>query len=64
MVKKILSKIKQLEQKKQLKLTSISKLQGEIDEIDVKLKKLYLFKKNYEKLEENSKELIENLWVM
>ena len=33
MVKKILSKIKQLEQKKQLKLTSISKLQGEIDEI-------------------------------
>lgn len=61
MIKKILSKIKQLEQKKQLKLTAIAKLQSEMDEIEAKLKKLYLCKKNFEKLEENSKEIIENM---
>ena len=61
MIKKILSKIKQLEQKKQLKLTAIAKLQSGMDEIEAKLKKLYLCKKNFEKLEENSKEIIENM---
>ena len=54
MLKKILNRIQKLEQQKQIKVDKQSQIQAEIDEIDVKLKKLYNFKKDYEKLESNS----------
>ena len=44
MLKKILNKIQRLEQQKQIKVDKQSQIQSEIDEIDVKLKKLYTLK--------------------
>lgn len=61
MLKKILQKIQRLEQQKEVKLNKQSEIQSEINEIDVKLKKLYSFKKDYEKLENNSTEFLNNL---
>jgi len=61
MLKKILLKIKSLEQQKQVKLNKQSEIQKDIDELDTKLKKLYSFKKDYEKLENNSKEYLNSL---
>lgn len=61
MLKKILSKIQRLEQQKQIKVDKQSQIQSEIDEIDVNLKKLYTFKRDYEKLENNSTEYLKNL---
>lgn len=61
MLKKILLKIKSLEQQKQVKLNKQSEIQKDIDELDIKLKKLYSFKKDYEKLENNSKEYLNSL---
>lgn len=65
MLKKILAKIQKLEQQKQNKIASLTKIQAEkqaeIDDIDVKLKKLNSFKKEYEKLEKNSTEFLNNL---
>ena len=40
MLKKILQKIQRLEQQKQVKVNKQSEIQAEIDEIDLKLKKL------------------------
>lgn len=61
MLKKILLKINKLEQQKQLKLNKQSELQTEIDEIDIKLKKLNSFKRDYEKLQSNSTEFLNNI---
>lgn len=61
MLKKILNRIQKLEQQKQIKVDKQSQIQAEIDEIDVKLKKLYNFKKDYEKLEGNSTEYLNNI---
>lgn len=61
MLKKILLKIQKLEQQKQVKQGKQAEIQKEIDEIDAKLKKLYTFKKDYEKLENNSTEFLNNL---
>lgn len=61
MLKKILNKIQRLEQQKQIKVDKQSQIQVEIDEIDVKLKKLYTFKKDFEKLENNSTEYLNNI---
>ena len=61
MLKKILQKIQRLEQQKQLKVNKQSEIQAEIDEIDLKLKKLNSFKRDYEKLENNSTEFLNNL---
>ncbi len=61
MLKKILNRIQRLEQQKQTKVDKQSQIQAEIDEIDVKLKKLYNFKKDYEKLENNSTEYLNNI---
>lgn len=61
MLKKILNRIQKLEQQKQIKVDKQSQIQAEIDEIDVKLKKLYNFKKDYEKLESNSTEYLNNI---
>lgn len=61
MLKKILSKIQKLEQQKQVKLEKIATIQAEIDDIDGKLKKLFSFKREYEKLENNSTEYLKNL---
>lgn len=61
MLKKILNRIQKLEQQKQIKVDKQSQIQAEIDEIDVKLKKLYTFKKDYEKLESNSTEYLNNI---
>ena len=53
MLKKILAKIQKLELQKQNKIASLTKIQtekqAEIDDIDIKLKKLNSFKKDYEK---------------
>ena len=61
MLKKILNRIQKLEQQKQIKVDKQSQIQAEIDEIEVKLKKLYNFKKDYEKLESNSTEYLNNI---
>lgn len=65
MLKKILAKIQKLELQKQNKIASLTKIQAEkqaeIDDIDIKLKKLNSFKKDYEKLEKNSTEFLNNL---
>ena len=41
MLKKLLNRIQKLEQQKQIKVDKQSQIQAEIDDIDVKLKKLY-----------------------
>lgn len=61
MLKKILNKIQKLEAHKQVKVDKISTIKLEIDDIDSKLKKLYSFKKEYEKLESNSNEFLNSL---
>lgn len=61
MLKKILLKIQRLEQQKQTKVDKQAQIQSEIDEIDIKLKKLYAFKRDYEKLENNSTEFLNNI---
>lgn len=61
MQKKILSRIQKLEQQKQLKVDKQSEIQSEIDEIDTKLKKLYSFKRDYEKLQNNSADFLNTL---
>ena len=61
MLKKILNKIQKFESQKQLKLDKISEIKNEITDIDSKLKKLYTFKKEYEQLESDSTEFLNNL---
>lgn len=61
MVKKMLNKIQKFEQQKQEKQNKISEIKLEIDNIDANLKKLYSLKKEYEKLESNSKDFLSNL---
>lgn len=61
MLKKILLKINKLEQQKQLKINKQTELQTEIDDIDLKLKKLNSFKRDYEKLQNNSTEFLNNI---
>lgn len=61
MLKKILNKIQRLEQQKKTKVDRQSQIQAEIDEIDIKLKKLNTFKRDYERLENNSTEYLNNI---
>ena len=61
MLKKILSKIQKLEQQKQIKINKQEEIQQEINDLDIKLKKLYSFKKDYEKLENNSKDFLNSI---
>ena len=61
MLKKILLKINRLEQQKQLKINKQTELQTEIDDIDLKLKKLNSFKREYEKLQSNSTDFLNNI---
>ena len=61
MIKKILPKIQSLEKQKQTKLEKIASIQAEIDDIDLILKKLNSIKRDYEKLENNSTEILNNL---
>ena len=61
MLKKISNKIQKLEGQKQVKVNKITEIKKEIDDIDIKLKKLYTFKKEYEKLETNSTEFLNSL---
>lgn len=61
MLKKILNKIQKFESQKQLKQEKISEIKNEINDIDSKLKRLYTFKKEYEKLESDSTEFLNNL---
>ena len=61
MLKKILSKIQRLEQQKQIKINKQEEIQQEINDLDIKLKKLYSFKKDYEKLENNSKDFLNSI---
>ena len=61
MLKKILLKIQKLEQLKKNKIDKQTEIQKEIDDLDLQLKKLYSFKKDYEKLEKNSEEFLDNI---
>ena len=61
MLKKISNKIQKLEGQKQVKVNKITEIKTEIDDIDKKKKKLYTFKKEYEKLETNSTEFLNSL---
>ncbi len=61
MLKKILLKIQKLEQQKQVKLDKQTAIQTEIDDLDAKLKKLYSFKKDYEKLQNNSTDFLNSI---
>ncbi|MBP3801302.1 MAG: hypothetical protein J6I85_04615 [Clostridia bacterium] len=61
MLKQVTNRIQKLEQQKQIKVDKMSEIQTQIDEIDVKLKKLYSFKRDYEKLLNNSTEYLKNL---
>ena len=61
MLKKILLKINKLEQQRQLKVNKQTELQTEIDDIDLKLKKLNSFKREYEKLQTNSTDFLNNI---
>lgn len=61
MLKKILLKINKLEQQRQLKVNKQTELQTEIDDIDLKLKKLNSFKREYEKLQSNSTDFLNNI---
>jgi len=61
MLKKILLKINRLEQQRQLKVNKQTELQTEIDDIDLKLKKLNSFKREYEKLQTNSTDFLNNM---
>ena len=61
MLKKILLKIQKLEQQKKVKVDKQADIQKEIDDLDLKLKKLYSLKKDYEKLEKNSQEFLDNI---
>lgn len=61
MLKKILLKIQKLEQQKQVKLDKQAAIQTEIDDLDAKLKKLYSFKKDYEKLQNNSTDFLNSI---
>lgn len=61
MLKKILNKIQKLEVQNQIKVDKILEIKNEINDIDSKLKKLYIFKKEYEKIENDSKEYLNSL---
>lgn len=61
MIKPMLSKIQKLEKEKQDNINKIAKIQSKIDDLDIKLKQLYSFKKDYEKLENKVKEFLNNL---
>lgn len=61
MLKQIQSKIQKFEKEKQVKQDKISKIKLEIDEVDSKLKKLYSFRKEYEKLETNTTEFLNSI---
>ena len=61
MLKQLTNRIQKLEQQKQTKVDKMAEIQTQIDEIDVKLKKLYSFKRDYEKLLNNSTEYLKNI---
>jgi len=61
LLKQVTNRIQKLEQQKQTKVDKMAEIQTQIDEIDVKLKKLYSFKRDYEKLLNNSTEYLKNL---
>lgn len=61
MLKKILARIKKLEQQKQTKKNKQAEIQKEIDELDITLKKLYSFQKEFEKLEMNSSKFLNDI---
>ena len=61
MIRKLNLKIQKLEQQKQTKVEKLTLLQSEIDEIDINLKKLQSFKREYEKLEKNSSDYLNSL---
>lgn len=58
MIKKLQTIIEKTEKEKQKKVTAQNKIQMEIDNIDIELKKLNSFKKDYEKLQSNFTEFI------
>ena len=60
MQKQLLTQIQKFEKKKQAKQNKLLEKQQEIDELDISLKKLYAFKKEYERLENKSKEYLTN----
>lgn len=60
MLRKIISQIQKIENEKQKELNKQILLQAKIEIKDNELKKLYSFKKEYEKLEKNITEFLNN----
>lgn len=60
MLKRIISQIQKIENEKQKELNKQIQLQAKIEVKDNELKKLYSFKKDYEKLEKNITEFLNN----
>lgn len=60
MLRKIISQIQKIENEKQKELNKQILLQAKIEVKDNELKKLYSFKKEYEKLEKNITEFLNN----
>ena len=60
MLKRITSQIQKIENEKQKELNKQILLQAKIEVKDNELKKLYSFKKEYEKLEKNITEFLNN----
>lgn len=58
MLNKILQRINKLDKQKKMRIDKQLELQVEIDEIDLKLKRLNAFKKDYEKLQKNFTDFI------
>ena len=58
MIKKISTKMQRLELQKSQKLEKINQIRAEIKEIDVRIKKLDAFKKEFEKLENDIAEIL------
>ncbi|MCI9039052.1 MAG: hypothetical protein HFJ29_04165 [Clostridia bacterium] len=50
-----------MEQQKEIKKNKQEEIQKEIDELDITLKKLYSFRKEYEKLEASSTKLLNDI---
>lgn len=61
MLKDIQIKIQKLEKQKEIKVLKQQDLQNQVNDIDLKLKKLQGLKKNYEKLEKSSSEFLGQL---
>ncbi len=58
MIKRISAKMQRLELQKSQKLEKINQIKAEVKEIDIRIKKLDAYKKEFEKLENDIAEIL------